>query len=192
MSSLTDGPLLWFLNRGTGVSLMVLFTLSTVLGVLSARAGRRRLVPALVTQSLHRNLALLSLALLLAHVTTAVVDSYVDIRWWQALSPVGATYEPLWLGAGALALDLMVVLVVTSLLRDRIPHRLWRGVHWLGYLSWVVSMTHGLGIGTDADTTWGRDLGIACVAAVGLAVLARVVADARASRNPALSPAVSR
>lgn len=192
MSTLTDGPLLWFLNRGTGVTLLVLFTLSTVLGVLSARPGRRRLVPGIVTQGLHRNLALLSLTLLVAHVATAVVDTYVDIRWWQALSPVGATYEPLWLGAGALALDLLLLLVVTSLLRDRIPHRLWRGLHWTGYLAWAVSVAHAFGIGTDAGSTWGRQLGLGCVGLLALAVTARVVTDVRSGRDPVLNPAASR
>ena len=179
MSAVTDGPLLWFLNRGSGITLMVLLTLSTVLGVLSAREGRRRLVAALVTQSLHRNLALLSLVLLAAHVGTAVLDTFVDIRWWQALSPAGASYEPLWLGAGSLALDLMLVLVVTSLLRERIPHRLWRTVHWLGYLAWAVSVVHAAGIGTDAGTAWGRWVGGGCVGAVLLSVAVRAGADVR-------------
>jgi sulfoxide reductase heme-binding subunit YedZ len=187
MSALTDGPLLWFLNRGTGVTLMVLFTLTTVLGVLSAREGRRRLVPGIVTQGLHRNLALLSLALLMVHVGTAVLDTFVDIRWWQAISPVGATYKPLWLGAGSLTLDVMLVLVITSLLRDRIPHRLWRGLHWMGYLAWATAMVHAVGIGTDASTEWGRWTGIACVGAVVAAGVLRLAADTRAARDPSLA-----
>ena len=190
MGALTDGPLLWFLNRGTGTSLMVLFTLSTVLGVLSAREGRR-LVPRMITQGLHRNLALLSLALLVGHVVTAVVDTYVDIRWWQALSPVGATYKPLWLGLGTVALDTLLLVVATSLVKDRIPHRLWRGVHWLGYLAWVTSMAHAFGIGTDAGTTWGRYLGLGCVTAVLVAVVVRVSVGVRTSRRAPV-PVMSR
>ena len=108
-----------------------------------------------MTQSLHRNLALLSLVLLLAHVTTAVVDSTSTSAGGRRSPPWARPTSPSGSGLGTLALDLMVVLVVTSLLRDRIRHRLWRGVHWLGVPSWAVSMTHGLGIGTDADTTWG-------------------------------------
>lgn len=185
---MSDGPLLWYLNRATGVTLMVLFTLSTLLGVLSARPGRRRLVPGFVTQGLHRNLSLLSLGLLLAHVATAVVDTYVDIRWWHAVSPLGATYEPLWLGAGALALDVIVVLVATSLLRDRIPHRRWRQVHWLGYLAWAAAMSHAAGIGTDTRTEWGLALGIACLAGVLVAAVLRLAADLRASKDGTLVP----
>ena len=69
--------------------------------------------------------------MLVAHVVTAVVDKYVDIRWWQALVPVGATYEPLWLGLGTLSLDLVAAVTVTSLLRTRLGHRSWRTVHLL-------------------------------------------------------------
>ncbi len=190
MSALTEGPLLWFLNRGTGVTLMVLFTVTTVLGVLSAREGRRRLVPGIVTQGLHRNLALFSLVLLVAHVLTAVLDTFVDIRWWHALSPVGASYKPVWLGAGTLALDLMLLIVVTSLLREAIPHRLWRSVHWLGYAAWVLSMAHGAGIGTDAGTSWGRWLGGACIVAVVAAALLRMAVDSRSpqERHSAVLP----
>ena len=71
-----------------------LLTLTTVLGVLSTGQGRR-FVPRFVGQALHRNLALWSVVLLVLHITTAVVDSYVDIRWWQAIVPwAGATYMP--------------------------------------------------------------------------------------------------
>ena len=34
---LTEGPLLWFANRGTGVVLLLLLTLTTLLGVMSTR-----------------------------------------------------------------------------------------------------------------------------------------------------------
>ena len=106
---MTDGPLLWYLNRGTGVVVLVLLTLTTVLGIASIGGRPARGVPRFVTQALHRNAALLAVVLLAAHVASAVVDTYVDIRWWQAFWPFGATYEPLWLGLGAVALDLMAV-----------------------------------------------------------------------------------
>lgn len=183
MSALTDGPLLWYLNRGSGVVLLLLFTVSTVLGVLSAREGRRRLVPGIVTQGLHRNLTLLCLALLTGHVATAVVDTYVDIRWWQAISPVGATYRPLWLAAGALALDAVVMLVATSVVRERIPHRVWRGLHWTGYVAWGLAMVHAAGIGTDVSSVWGRRIGLGCLGVVLLAIVVRSVSDLHAGET---------
>jgi sulfoxide reductase heme-binding subunit YedZ len=174
---MTDGPFLWYLNRGTGFVILGLFTLAVVLGVLATGGRAGRGLPRFVTQSLHRNLALLSVVMLGVHVTTAVVDSYVDIRWWQALVPyAGSTYEPVWLGLGTLALDLFVVVAVTSAVRTRLPHRSWRAVHLLAYAGWVAAVVHGLGIGTDvrADTPWADLVVAVCVGTVATAVALRV------------------
>jgi predicted ferric reductase len=181
-----DAPFLWFVNRSTGVVLLVLLTVTLVLGVLSFRGRAGRTVPAFVPQVLHRNLALLSVAAVAAHVTTAVVDGYVDIRWWQALVPFGGTYQPLWLGLGALSLDLVVVVVLTSLLRRRLGLRVWRAVHLLSWLAWGAAVAHGVGIGTDvrAGTGWALWPTLACCAAVAAALVARVVLAARAPTAP--------
>ena len=82
-----NDPLLWFLNRGTGIVLLLLMTLSVVLGVLSVRSRAGRVTPGFVRNVLHRNVSLLAVAMLVVHVVSAVVDSYVDIRWWDALIP---------------------------------------------------------------------------------------------------------
>lgn len=168
-------PLLWYLNRGTGVVLVVVFTLTVVLGVLATGRGVSRWWPRFVTQGLHRALASLSVLLLLAHALVAVVDEYVDIRWWQTVVPFGSAYEPLWLGLGTVALDLTVVVVATSLARARLPHRLWFLVHLTTYAAWLLGVVHGLGIGTDADLGWSVVLTAACVAVVVLAGLSRLV-----------------
>jgi len=176
MSSLSHGPLLWYLNRSTGLVVLALLTLTAVLGVLSTARGGR-LLPRFVGQALHRNIALWSVVLLALHVTTAVVDSYVDIRWWQAFLPWwGATYLPLWLGFGTLALDVLVLVVVTSLLRARMRHRSWRLVHLLSYVAWGVAVAHGLGIGTDLrNPGWERSAVYASVALVAGIALVRLV-----------------
>lgn len=174
---MSDTAFLWYLNRATGTVLVVVFTLALVVGILATfgRAGRG--VPRFLTQAFHRNLSLLAVALLGAHVATAVLDTFVDIRWWQAVVPfAGSTYEPFWLGLGTVSLDIIVVVALTSLLRTRLSHRTWRVVHVLGYAAWVSAVVHGLGIGTDAQTGWSRLVTLVCVGVVVLAVTARVTA----------------
>ena len=173
---MTEGPLLWYLNRSTGFVVLALFTITTALGVLSlgSKAGRR--MPSFVTQAVHRNIALLSMAMLIAHAVSAVVDTFVDIRWWQALVPGwGSTYMPLWLGLGT-GLDLFVVVSVTSLLRARMNHTLWRSIHYLSYVGWAVSVVHGIGIGTDvkAATPWAYAIVGTSVAVVLAAAVVRL------------------
>jgi sulfoxide reductase heme-binding subunit YedZ len=170
---MTEGPFLWYLNRGSGVVLLVLLTVTTVLGVVALGNRSGRGLPRFVSQALHRNLALLSVVLLAGHVVSAVVDEYVDIRWWQAFLPVGATYEPVWLGLGAVALDLIAVVVVTSLLRHRMPHRAWRLLHVSAYGLWLMSLLHGIGMGTDLGGGWWL-VAVVCAAAVPLAATYRV------------------
>jgi methionine sulfoxide reductase heme-binding subunit len=187
-----DGPVLWYLNRGSGAVTMVLLSLTLVLGVLSLGGHPARRVPRFVVQSLHRNASLLAFAMLGAHVASSVADEFVDIRWWQAFVPFGATYEPLWLGLGALALDYMVVIVATSLVRRRLSDRTWRLLHQMAWPMWGVAFAHGIGMGTDLrDGWWLVTLG--CGAAVAVALvwrLARLVLDRLPRHRPEPDPVV--
>ncbi|MEO5983100.1 MAG: ferric reductase [Pedococcus sp.] len=176
------GPVLWYLNRGTGLVLLVVFTLTVVLGVLSTGQGGR-VWPRFATQSTHRGLSLLTTILLAAHAVTAVVDEFVDIRWWQALVPFGGSYRPLYLGLGTLALDLTVALGITSLLRQHLGERTWRVVHLTSYLAWGAAVVHTLGIGTDAATSLGRPVVLASVGALLAAVVLRLAILQRTART---------
>ncbi len=55
----------------------------------------------------------------------------------------------------AISFDLLLAVLITSLLRDRLSHRAWRAVHWLVYVSWPVALWHGLGTGTDTKLASG-------------------------------------
>jgi sulfoxide reductase heme-binding subunit YedZ len=178
-ADILNGPALWFANRGTGFVLLLLLTFSTLLGVLSTSRMSPRLWPRMLSQGLHRNVSLLAVTFLAAHVVTAVVDTFVDIRWWHALVPFSGTYKPLWLGLGTFSLDLLIAVTATSILRHRMSHRPWRAIHVLSYLAWVMGLLHGIQIGTDANSVWGGALNYGCILAVSAAVLARIALLAR-------------
>jgi methionine sulfoxide reductase heme-binding subunit len=153
---------LWYLNRATGIVLLVTMTLTVVLGVLVRSHVRLPALPRFGVVGLHRNIGLLSALLLLAHVVTAVVDSYVDIGWTDVLVPFLAGYRPFAVGLGTLALDLVVLVVATSLLRSRLPLGLWQWVHRTSYLLWPMAFVHGLTAGTDLGSGWLLWLVLAC------------------------------
>jgi sulfoxide reductase heme-binding subunit YedZ len=176
-------PVLWYLNRGTGVVLLLLMSLTTVLGVLATGRAFAPLWPRFVTQGIHRALGGLTVALLAAHALSAVVDQFVDIRWWQAFWPVGATYRPLWLGLGTVGLDLTVVVAVTAWLRNRMSPGAWRSIHLLSYAAWAVSVLHGVTIGTDSGQPWLMWASVGCVTGVAASALARVVTVVRRERE---------
>jgi hypothetical protein len=170
---------LWFATRGAGTVSLLLLTAVTVLGVTGAVGWRTPIWPRFVTATLHRNLSLLALALLVVHIVTAVLDPFAHLGWRDAVIPVGGAYRPIWLGMGVLAIEILVAVSITSMLRNRIGHRLWRTVHWLAYASWPLSIVHGLGTGSDARESWSVMLNVACTGAVLAAVLWRVAAAQR-------------
>jgi DMSO/TMAO reductase YedYZ heme-binding membrane subunit len=163
----------WFVTRGTGAMSLVLLTLSVALGV----ANLRRMELAnlrFVVDALHRNVALLATAFVLLHVVTTLLDGFAPIGLLDVVIPFRSAYRPLWLGLGAVSFDLMAAVMITSLWRHRFGLRAWRAVHWLVYVSWPVALVHSYGTGTDPRAPWMLILTGLCVAAVLVAVAARV------------------
>jgi DMSO/TMAO reductase YedYZ heme-binding membrane subunit len=170
-----SGPGLWYATRAAGLVALLLLTVSVLLGVLTAGRFSSPRWPRFLTVGLHRNLSLLVLAFLVLHIGTTVVDSYTSIQLSAAFIPFVSSYKRGWLGLGAVAFDLLIVLVVTSLSRIRLGHRAWRLVHWSAYACWPVTVAHGVGAGTDERTAWAAGLTIGCVAAVAGAVAWRIL-----------------
>jgi sulfoxide reductase heme-binding subunit YedZ len=158
---------IWYLNRATGIVALVLMTATIVLGVVVQRQKRLPGLPRFGAVVLHRNIALLSALLLVVHVVMAVVDSYVDVGWAAAVVPFTSGWNPVAVGLGTLTLDLLLLVVVTSLLRGRIPVRLWRGIHWTSYLMWPLAFAHGLTAGSDLGSGWPLGVALTCAGVVG-------------------------
>ena len=182
---------LWYFTRGTGAVSIVLLTLSVVLGVVDVRRWSAWHVPRFVIDGLHRTVSLLVVAFVLVHVVTAALDTFAPVTLIDAVVPFGSAYRPVWLGLGAVAFDLLLALVITSLLRARLGARAWRNVHWLAYACWPVALLHGLGTGSDVRPGWMLWLSVACAAAVAAAVIARAAETFPAAATAAAGVAVA-
>ncbi len=165
---------LWALGRGTGVVALVMFTISLVLGIV-ARSGRP--LPGLGrfgAADLHRSTALTGTALVIVHVVSLFFDPYAQLQLVDALIPFLGSYQPVWLGLGTLAVDVLVVVTAVSLLRHRVGPRVFKTVHWATYLLWPMALLHALGNGTDASSPWMIGIAVVSVAAVAAAVVWRL------------------
>ncbi len=154
MDSLITSGALWYASRATGVVSLLLLTAVVLLGILGNRGVRLPGLPRFATPELHRSLSLLSVVFLAVHIASVVVDPYVTIGWVETVVPWTGTYRPFWVGLGAVALDLVIALIVTSLVRVRMGRRSWRVIHWLAYAAWPAALAHGLGAGTDLSSGW--------------------------------------
>ena len=168
--------ILWFVSRACGLVSLLLLTGTVVLGCAHATRASTGGWQRFTLHALHRNLSLLALVFLTIHIGSAIVDGYVPLQWVDAVVPFVSHYHPVWTGLGAVAFDLMIAVLVTSLLRGRLSQRIWRTVHVASYALWPIAVIHGLGIGgSDSRLTWVIVLNGLCAAAVAASLTRRLL-----------------
>jgi len=183
-AAVTGSQGLWFVSRGSGLVLLVLFSIVVVLGVATRTGSAPARWPRFAVAELHRTLSLFAVALLVLHVVTAILDPFVTIGWASTVVPFTSGYKPLAIGLGTLAVDLGGAVLLTSLVRARLRYRAWRAVHWLAYLAWPVAFIHSLTAGNDLHIWWVALIELGSAAAVATAILARLI-QARRDRRAA-------
>jgi sulfoxide reductase heme-binding subunit YedZ len=168
---------LWALGRGNGIVALAFLTMSVVLGVAS-RSGRPMFaLPRFGVAAVHRFVALTAVLLVALHIGLLFLDPYAKLRLIDIVVPFLGSYRPFWQGLGTVAVDLLIIVTVTSLLRDRLGLRIFRAVHWSTYLLWPISMAHSLGNGTDAGRSWFQAFAGCCALVVVAAVVWRLRAN---------------
>ncbi len=149
----------WYLSRSSGWTAFVLIACTVLWGVLGiTRIVERRGLPRWLLH-LHRHLAFLSVVFTAIHLLALVADDYLHIAWREIFVPMALDqYRPGAVTWGVVALYLLVAVQVSSWLRDLIPRRWWRGIHFLSYPAFWMITVHGLQAGSDAGrpvVRWG-------------------------------------
>jgi sulfoxide reductase heme-binding subunit YedZ len=170
---------LWDATRASGIVTLILLTLTVVLGLVTTSRARARNWPGFAQQEMHRRISIMAVVFLAIHVVTSILDTYVHVGWLAVVVPFASPYSRFWVGLGTIALDLMVAVFVSSLLRVHIKPGIWRGIHWLAYGSWPIALAHTFGLGTDSREHWVIALGALCVLSVGLALAWRLHATTK-------------
>lgn len=130
-----------------GLAAVGAITLNLVLGMLIAlRYSPIRLWPhrPINVFALHRWTAYIAMVLILAHPAILLFLHSPRFSLTQILWPIHSYLQPKLNLAGAGALYLIVVVLLSSLLRLRISRALWRNLHWLVYPATVLMLLHSL------------------------------------------------
>ena len=187
---------LWFTARGAGLGAMLVLTIATVLGALgSIRSSSPE--TRVIVQYVHRTAAVLGLGLIVVHVSTLVLDAKAHIGLAGALVPFAAHYRPNAVALGSIAMYTLLLVAALGLARGRLAASrrsaaTWRALHLLAIPAWAVAVLHGLLAGTDRSQRWVVLLTVACVGAVGLALIIRMMRlDDDLPREP-LRPIIDR
>jgi predicted ferric reductase len=144
-----NGKLLWYVARSSGLVTWALVAASVLWGLaLSTRALGRRPRPAWLLD-LHRFLGGAAVVFTAIHVITVVLDSYVHFGLVNVLVPFTGSWHPVAVAWGIVSLYLLVAVEATSLLRTRLPKRVWRATHYLSFPLFAMATIHGMTAGTD-------------------------------------------
>jgi sulfoxide reductase heme-binding subunit YedZ len=161
---------LWFAARGAGIVSLLLSTAVVSLGLLTALRFDRPGWPRFLTVELHRSIALISVIFVAIHVVTAVLDPFTSLGFLAAIVPLASSYRPLDVAFGIISVYLVLAVLLSSLIRDRLNQRTWRAIHWLAYAAWPMAVLHSITAGSDAFAPWMLAIVAGCCATV-LAVL---------------------
>ena len=184
------GSLTWAVARSAGFVAFLAATGAVLLGV---RRPARLPVGGLPVRvyALHRALGITAVLALVVHLTALWLDSFVPLSWLQLLAvPWTSSYRPVALTVGFLAMVALLLTAGSGGLRRLLPG--WRVVHALAYLTFGLSVLHGLLAGSDTGSAWAIALYAGALAAVGVTLLRRLLPTAthgrRGDENPDPEP----
>lgn len=150
-------PLLWWLvGRASGIVALGLITLTVLLGLtMSTRLLRRPGIGRKLV-GLHEHLALVGLGAISLHGLAILADPWLRPGLSGVMVPFTIVYRPLFTGLGIIGGYLAALLGLSFYVRRRIGVKLWRRLHRVTLLVWVLGVAHTLGAGSDAATVWLR------------------------------------
>ena len=148
---MTIDQLLWLTSRAA--ALTAFFVLGASL--LTGQALRTALFGGIVRNrellNLHRFLTVCWLPLVALHIVAVTIDGVARIRLIDLMVPFRVSYAPIAVGMGTLGFDVMLIVMVTSYLRQRLDAAAWRWLHRLSYLMFGLFALHALLAGTDVS-----------------------------------------
>ncbi|HSD83841.1 MAG TPA: ferric reductase-like transmembrane domain-containing protein [Anaerolineae bacterium] len=141
----------WYLSRASALVAYALLWLSMVLGLIITNKLARVWPGGPLAFDLHQFTSLIGLAFALFHALILLGDKYINYDLAQVLVPFNSTgYKPAWVGLGQIGFYLLAIVGLSFYIRKRLGNRLWRLIHYLSFLMFVLALLHGILAGTDS------------------------------------------
>ncbi len=176
----------WYAIRAAGLMTWATTATSIVLGLLLSLGATRQRAKFLPTKpwliDLHRFVGGMSVVFLLIHIVALWVHDFIDFDAVHLAIPGTSPWRPLAVAWGVVAAWMMLAIEGSSLIKDRIPERLWHGIHLLSYLVAILGTVHAITAGSDMGNPIVRTVGLALWLVIVMLTIARV-AMARADRS---------
>ena len=151
----------WLVSRASGIVALVLISLSVMLGLAMAAKVLKRPAFKRGAARLHEHVALTALLAIGSHGLALLGDRWLKPGWSGITVPFALSYRPAFTGVGIIGGYIALLLGPSFYLRRRLGARRWRRMHSLIVVSWLLSIVHTLGSGSDAKQLWLRVIVVA-------------------------------
>jgi predicted ferric reductase len=182
----------WDVARAGGFTAFVLLTLSVAIGLALTLHLQSPRWPRIINSELHNFLTLLALIFTGIHILAVWVDPFTRFGWNEVFIPFVSYYRPLWMALGIIAFYIGIAIGISTWLRPRIGYKLWRNLHMLTLLLFVLVVVHGIATGSDTRTEWGAAIYAFSVLLIGTLLIIRLMKPAtkQSRTHPVLAVAV--
>jgi DMSO/TMAO reductase YedYZ heme-binding membrane subunit len=174
------GQLWWYAARSGGFVAWGLLSGSVIWGLMLSGKVRPGHVRPSWLLDLHRFLGGLAAVFTGVHVLTIMADSYTSFGPADVLVPFVSSWNPGAVAWGIVGMYLLAAVEITSLLKKRLTHRVWKRVHALSLPLFVTATVHLLTAGTDAS----NPIATGVVATVSLVIAGLTVWRLMGLRRP--------
>jgi predicted ferric reductase len=168
-------PFLWYLTRTTAVAAYGVLTVLVALGLLRSTTRKAGARISWVVEEVHQFLGTIFGILVGAHLLTLFLDPSLSFSLANFLLPLNEPYRPIPVALGVVALWTVLVVLASSWLRRHLPYRFWRGLHYLGLITFALVTVHGLFAGSESGLLWMRAVYAGSAAVIGSLALLRLV-----------------
>ncbi len=151
---LTHSSLDWYAARAAGIAAWAVLTAVVAFGLALAGRANRPNQPRVAVADVHRFGGILAALFVVVHIATIAIDSWLPFSLSELVIPFTSRYRPLFTGVGIIAAELMLAVGISNRLRRTIPYPIWRRMHYLTLVVWLLATIHLLGTGTDRAATW--------------------------------------
>jgi predicted ferric reductase len=176
-ATLAPGKLAWYGVRATGFLAFFAVAGSVTYGLMLSTKLLDAIAHRPVSFALHKDLALVGLALSGLHGILLLGDQTFAFTPTAILIPFASPYAPVAVGVGQLAFYVVVIVTGSFYVRRQIGQRAWRLIHYLTFLAFVGVTAHGIISGSDTGAPWAVWVYLAPTSSVVFFFVYRLVAS---------------
>lgn len=179
-AALAPAKLAWYGVRATGFLAYFAIAGSMIYGLLLSTRLLDAIAHRPVSLALHKDLALVGLALSALHGVMLLGDHSFAFTLTAIVVPFASPYAPVAVALGQFGFYLVAVIAGSFYLRRQIGQRAWRLIHYLTFLGFVSVTAHGVVAGSDSPAPQAMWAYLVPVAAIVFLLAYRVVVSAAA------------